>query len=64
MALIVIVAHLTNSANDATTAADIAYFWARVVHYFVYMADKPLGRTLAFVANRLAMSCIFWEIIT
>jgi uncharacterized MAPEG superfamily protein len=63
-AVLVIVAHLTYSANEATAAAAIAYFWARVVHYFVYMANIPLGRTLAFVVGWLAMACIFWQIIT
>ena len=63
-ATLVVVAHLTNSANEATAAATIGYFWARVAHYFLYMANVPFGRTITFIIGWLAMACIFWQIIT
>ncbi len=62
--VLVVVAHLTNNANDATAAAAIAYFWARVAHYVLYVANVPFGRTVAFIAGWLAMTCIFFQIIT
>jgi uncharacterized MAPEG superfamily protein len=43
----VIVAHLAGAANEATTAAAIAYFWVRAAHYVLYSAGVPVGRTIA-----------------
>ena len=63
-AVLVVVAHLTNNANEATAAAAVAYFWARVAHYFLYMANVPFGRTVTFVIGWLAMACIFYQIVT
>ena len=63
-AALVIVAHLTGSANEATAAATIGYFWARVAHYPLYVANVPFGRTVAYIAGWLAMVCIFWQIVT
>lgn len=62
-AALVIVAHLTNTANAATAAAAITFFWARVAHYIVYAAGIPLGRTLTFAVGWAAMACIFWHIV-
>ena len=63
-AVLVVVAHLTNAANEATAAAAVTYFWARVAHYFLYMANVPFGRTVTFVIGWLAMACIFYQIVT
>jgi len=63
-AALVIVAHLTKAANDATAAACITYFWARVAHYLVYIANIPFGRTLTFAIGWLAMLCIFFQIVS
>ncbi|MEE8334074.1 MAG: MAPEG family protein [Alphaproteobacteria bacterium] len=62
-AVLVIVAHLTQTANDATAAAAIAFFWARLAHYFLYMAAVPFGRTITFVIGWAAILCIFWQIV-
>ena len=43
-AVLVIVAELLNAANDATAAAAIVYFWARLAHYGLYAAGVPFGR--------------------
>jgi len=63
-AVLVVVAHLTNSANETTAAATVVYFWARFAHYFLYMANVPFGRTVAYIVGWLAMACIFWQIVT
>ena len=63
-AALVIVAHLTNSANDATAAATIGYFWARVAHYLLYVANVPFGRTIAYLIGWLAIAYIFLQIVT
>ena len=61
---LVIVAHLSGAANAATAAAAIAYFWARLVHYVLYTANVPFGRTTMFTIGWLAIACIFWQIVT
>lgn len=62
-AVLVIVAHLTKTANEATAAAAITYFWARLAHYFLYMWGVPFGRTLTFAIGWAAMLCILWQIV-
>jgi len=61
-AVLVIVAHLTKTANEATAAAAIAYFWARLAHYVLYAANVPFGRTATFAIGWFAMASIFWQI--
>ena len=63
-AALVIVAHLANAANEATAAAAITYFWARVAHYLLYALGVPFGRTLTFAIGWAAVVCIFWQIVT
>ena len=62
-AALVLVAHLTQTANAATATAAVVYFWARVAHYIVYAAGIPFGRTLTFAVGWAAMLCIFWHIL-
>ncbi len=63
-AVLVLVAHVASAANAATAAAAIAYFWARVAHYILYVAGVPFGRTLTFALGWLAQLCILYQIIT
>lgn len=63
-AAVVIVAHLTATANGATAIAAIVYFWARVVHYVGYALGAPFVRTLAFAVGWLCIIVIFVQIIT
>ncbi len=63
-AALVIAAHLSGAANEATAAAAVAYFWARLAHFFLYISNVPFGRTTTFVIAWLAMACIFWQILT
>lgn len=62
-AALVIVAHLTQTANEATATAAIVYFWARVAHFVVYAAGIPFGRTLTFAVGWAAMACIAWHVL-
>ncbi len=62
-AALVIVAHLTGSANDATAAAAITYFWARLAHYPLYISGLPYMRTATFAIGWLAQICIFYQIV-
>jgi uncharacterized MAPEG superfamily protein len=63
-AAMVIVAHLTTATNDATAAACVTYFWARLAHYCLYISGIPFARTITFTIGWLAMFCIFWQIIS
>ncbi|NQV57585.1 MAG: MAPEG family protein [Rhodospirillales bacterium] len=63
-AALVIVAHLTQSANGATAAAAITFFWARVAHLVLHVAGVPYLRSGAFVVGWLALVCIFYQIVT
>lgn len=62
-AAVVLVAHLAGAANEATAAAAVVYFIARIAHFFLYVAAVPFGRTTAFTVGWLAILCIFWQIV-
>ena len=63
-AVLVFIAHLAGAANEATAAAAVTYFWARLAHFFLYVAKVPFARTITFTIGWLAMVCIFWQIVT
>lgn len=50
-AALVLVAHLSGTANEITALGARLFFWARVVHAGVYMAGIPWVRTLSFAAG-------------
>lgn len=60
---VVIVAHLTGSANAATAVWSMIYFWARVAHYFAYISGLPFVRTTFFTVGWIATLVIFWHIV-
>lgn len=63
-AALVLVAHVGGAANEATAAAAVAYFWARLAHYPLYIANVPFGRTLTFAVSWLCMIVILYQIVT
>ena len=63
-AALVLVAHVSGAANNATAISAIVYFWARIAHYFCYMFAIPAMRTITFTIGWLACVCIFWNIVT
>ncbi len=62
-AIVVVVAEMLNAANEATAAAAIVYFWARLAHYGLYASGVPFVRTITFTIGWLATACIFWQIL-
>jgi uncharacterized MAPEG superfamily protein len=62
-AAVVIVAHLTASANAATAVWSMIFFWARVAHYFGYISGLPFVRTTFFTVGWIATLVIFWHIV-
>lgn len=63
-AALVIVAHVTHTANAATATAAVVYFLARIVHYVGYVSGVPFVRTLAFAVGWLCILVIFLQVIT
>jgi uncharacterized MAPEG superfamily protein len=47
----VLVAHLLSISTPATKAAIMIYFFARLIHFFVYAGGVPVVRTLAFAVG-------------
>lgn len=62
-AIAVLVAHITNAANDMTALASIVYFWARLAHYPLQISSLPIGRTVAFAIGWVAILIIVLQII-
>jgi uncharacterized MAPEG superfamily protein len=60
---IVLTAHLLGISNQATKAAVVIYFFARLVHFVVYSAGIPAARTLAFTVGWLAQIAIIASIL-
>jgi uncharacterized MAPEG superfamily protein len=50
-AALVLVAHVTQSANATTAWGAVIFFWARLVHAIVFIAGIPWARTFAFVVG-------------
>jgi len=50
-AALVLVAHVTQSANATTALGAAIFFWARLVHAIVFIAGVPWVRTLAFTVS-------------
>ena len=59
----VLVAHLLNISTPATKLAVVIYFFARLLHFFVYLAGVPLVRTLAFAVGCGAQIVILASIL-
>lgn len=62
-AALILAANALQISNDMTIAASILFFWARVVHFVVYVAKIPLARTLAFVAGFVAQVMVALQIV-
>lgn len=62
-AVLVLVANSAGVSNSATAAAATAYFWLRLAHYVLYVANVPFGRTLTFAGAWASMLCILYHIV-
>jgi len=47
----VLVAHALSISTPVTRAAVVVYFFARLIHYLVYVTGVPVVRTLAFAVG-------------
>lgn len=50
---LVLAVEITGARSDLTALAAQVYFWARLVHYVVYVMGLPVVRTLAFAVGFL-----------
>ncbi|MGD2131989.1 MAG: MAPEG family protein [Maricaulaceae bacterium] len=62
-AALVLVAHLTETANQTTAVAAMVYFWGRVAHFILYALGVPFGRTAAFAVSWAATIVIAVQIL-
>ena len=62
-AVLVLVAHVSGSANETTALGAQLFFWARVVQAAVHIAGVPWLRTFAFLAGWVGNLLIFWQIL-
>lgn len=62
-AALVIVAHITDTANDATAMWAGVYFWSRVAYTIVYLLGIPYLRTIVFTASFVSVVAIFLQVI-
>ena len=63
-AAVVVVAHLTQSANGTTAVWSVIYLIARLAHYAGFISGVPFVRTLSFAVGWLAIIVIFLQIVT
>ena len=59
----VLIAHLLNISTPATKMAVVVYFFARLIHFFVYVAGVPVVRTLAFAVGWAAQIVLLASIL-
>lgn len=50
-AALALTVHVTNLGTSLTESAAMGYFFARVIHFVVYVLGVPFVRTLAFLAG-------------
>jgi hypothetical protein len=62
-AALVLVAHLTQSANSTTALGAAIFFWARLVHAIVFIAGVPWVRTLAFTVSIIGELLILSQLL-
>jgi uncharacterized MAPEG superfamily protein len=60
-AAIVLLLNAVGINNDTTVLACTVYFWARLVHYVVYVAAVPWLRTLSYAAGWLSTLALIWQ---
>jgi uncharacterized MAPEG superfamily protein len=63
-AALVLIAEAAGIKNDVIAVASATYFWARVVHFFVYTFRIPWLRTLAFVVGFVCQVVVAWQILS
>jgi uncharacterized MAPEG superfamily protein len=59
-AILVIIVHMSNLANDSTAVASAVYFWARCLHAIAYIFALRWIKTIAYLSGFLAQIWLAW----
>ena len=62
-AALVLVLNAAGISNDTTVLACQVYFWARLVHFFVYGFAIPWARTLAYAVSWLCIVALLLQLL-
>ena len=62
-AALVLVAQVSDTANETTAVGATIFFWARVAHALVYIAGVPWVRTGAFGVSVVGLVLILIEVL-
>ena len=62
-AALIIVAHLTKTANEMTALCAMLFFWIRIAYTTLFYAGVPYIRTVLFTAGVVVEAIIFFQII-
>jgi uncharacterized MAPEG superfamily protein len=60
---LVLVLHALGISSGLTAGAAALYFFARLAHFFIYVAGIPIARTLAFAVGWAAQMAIALRIL-
>jgi len=59
----VLALHVLNLSTPMTRSAVVVYFFARLLHYFVYAAAIPLARTVTFTLGWLSQIALLGTVL-
>jgi len=62
-AAIVLLLNAVDISNETTVLACTVFFWARLVHYIVYVAAIPWLRTLAYFVGWLCTLALILQVL-
>jgi uncharacterized MAPEG superfamily protein len=62
-AVLILIAHLTDTSTETTAIAAATFFWARIVQTVVHITGVPYVRTAAFFVGMVAQLTIASEIL-
>lgn len=62
-AALVIIAHLTKTANETTALMAMLFFWIRVAHAVVFYLGVPFLRTLLFTSGFVVTVILLFQIV-
>lgn len=63
LAIVVLVAHVTNTAPEFVATATMVYFYTRLFYYAVYVLGIPVLRTLSFFVALGAILAIAFKVL-
>ena len=63
-AALVLIAHVSGSANENTAMWSSLFLWSRIGHAIVYLFAIPYLRTIIFTAGFIAVAGLFYEVIS